>query len=41
MLVHFDFTSGVPLYRQLRDQIVLGLAVPSALQPLSVGILKL
>ena len=26
MLVHFDFTSGVPLYRQLRDQIVLGLA---------------
>lgn len=25
MLVHFDFTSGVPLYRQLRDQIVLGL----------------
>ena len=26
MLVHFDFASGVPLYRQLRDQIVLGLA---------------
>ena len=24
MLIHFDFTSGVPLYRQLRDQIVLG-----------------
>ena len=26
MLIHFDFASGVPLYRQLRDQIVLGLA---------------
>ena len=26
MLVHFDFTSGVPLYRQLRDQIVLAVA---------------
>lgn len=25
MLIHFDFASGVPLYRQLRDQIVLGL----------------
>lgn len=26
MLIHFDFASDVPLYRQLRDQIVLGLA---------------
>ena len=26
MLICFDFASSVPLYRQLRDQIVLGLA---------------
>ena len=26
MLISFDFVSSVPLYRQLRDQIVLGLA---------------
>ena len=32
MLIHFDFASSVPLYRQLRDQIVLAVA-EGRLQP--------
>ena len=26
MLLHLDFSSGVPIYQQIRNQIVLGIA---------------